>query len=84
MTLVLCDLTWNKILVYIDDVIILRRSFVGSLKKFEIVTQKFELHNLKQEPEKCSLLSTEVHFLGRKEPREDVSVTNDHIKSVRN
>ena len=42
------------------------------------------MHHLKLKPKKCSLFSTEVHFLGRKVSREGVSVTNDHVKSVTN
>ena len=84
MNLVLRGLAWNKVLVCLDDVIVLGRSFEESLENLEIVLQRFEVHNLKLKPKKCSLFSMEVHFLGRKVSRDGVSVTNDHVKSVLN
>ena len=84
MNLVLRGLAWNKVLVYLDDVIVLGRSFEESLENLEIVLQRFAVHNLKLKPMKCSLFSTEVHFRGLKVSREGVSVTNDHIQSVLN
>ena len=84
MNLVLRGLAWNKVLVHLDDVIVLARTFEEFLENLEIVLQRFKVHNLKLKPKKCSLFSTEVHFLGRKVSRDGVSVTNDHVKSVLN
>ena len=58
MNLVLRGLAWNKVLVYLDDVIVLGRSFEESLENLEIFLQRFEMHNLKLKPKKCSLFST--------------------------
>ena len=84
MNLVLCGLAWNKVLVYLDDVTVLGRSFEESLENLEVILQRFEVHNLKLKPKKCSLFSTEVHFLGQKVSREGISITNEHNKSVLN
>ena len=65
MHLVLRGLAWSKILVHLDDVIVLGKSFEESLENLEIVLQRFEVHNLKLKPKKFSLFSTEVRFLGR-------------------
>ena len=82
MHLVLRGLTWNKALVYLDDIIILGRTFEESLENLELVLQRIRAHNLKLKPKKCQLFSTSVHFLGRTVSRDGVAMTNDHIKCV--
>ena len=47
MPLVLRGLAWSKVLVYLDYVIVLAKSFEESLENLEIVVQRFEMHNLK-------------------------------------
>ena len=61
MHLVLCGLAWDKVLVYLDDVIVLGSSFKESLEN-----QLFKVHNLKLQPKKCSLFTKQVRLLGRK------------------
>ena len=58
MHLVLRGLAWSKILVHLDDVIVLGKSFEESLENLEIVLQRFEVHNLKLKPKKCLTIST--------------------------
>ena len=82
MHLVLRGLAWDKVLVYLDDVIVLGRSFEESLENLEVVLQRFKVHNLKLKPKKCSLFTKQVRFLGRKVSRHGVSVTNDHVQRV--
>ena len=73
MHLVLHGLAWDKVLVYLDDVIVLGRSFKESLEDLEVVLQRFKVHNLKLKPKKCSLFTKQVRFLGRSVPRRSVS-----------
>ena len=82
MHLVLRGLTWNRALVYLDDIIVLGKSFGESLENLEIVLQRIRAHNLKLKPKKCQLFRTEVHFLGRTVSREGVAITNDHVECV--
>ena len=58
MHLVLRGLACSKILVHLDDVIVLGKSFDESLENLEIVLQRFEVHHLKLKPKKCSTIST--------------------------
>ena len=73
MHLVLRGLACDKVLVYLDDVIVLGRSFKESLENLEVVLQRFKVHNLKPKPKKCSLFTKQVRFLGRSVPRWSVS-----------
>ena len=54
----------EKCLVYLDDTIILGRTFDEHLKHLEDVLIAFELANLKLNPEKCVWAQQEVKFLG--------------------
>ena len=82
MHLVLRGLTWDRALVYLDDVIVLGRDFPSALQNLEMVLQRFSAHNLKLKPKKCHLFSEEVTFLGRNITREGISVSDPHIKSL--
>ena len=82
MRFVLRGLAWDKVLVYLDDAIVLGRSFKESLENLEVVLQRFKVHNLKLKPKKYSLFTKQERFLGRKVSRDGVSVTNDHVQCV--
>lgn len=82
MHLVLRGLTWDKVLVYLDDVIILGRSYEESLINLELVLLRFRAHGLKLKPKKCSLFCSEVRFLGRSVSRDGVAITNAHVQCV--
>jgi len=83
MHLVLRGLTWNKALVYLDD-IVLGKTFEESLENLEVVLQRIGAHNLKLKPKKCQLFCTQVQFLGRTVSRDGVAITNDHVECVLN
>ena len=80
---VLRGLTWKYVLAYLDDVIVLGKSFHEHLSILGMVLQRFRDHNLKLKPRKCSLLQSEVEFLGRKVGRDGISVTEHKIEAVR-
>ena len=56
MNLVLCGLAWNKVLLNIDNVIVLGKSFEESLENLAVVLQRFEEHNLKLKPKQMFLV----------------------------
>ena len=51
MSLVLAGISWEVCIAYIDDLIILGRSFSDHLANLEIVLQHFAEHNLKIKPD---------------------------------
>ena len=82
MNLVLRGLTWNKVLVYLDDVMVLGQSFDSHLENLREVFSRFQENNLKLKPRKCHLFKTEVEFLGKKVSRDGVSITEAKVKAV--
>ena len=64
MDLILAGLQWSHCLVYLDDVIILGKTFHDHLSHLEIVFQRLRQAGLKINPQKCALMNREVSFLG--------------------
>ena len=64
MTMVLAGLHWDICLVYIDDIIVMGRSFEEHLENVEQVFQRLRMANLKLKPTKCRLFKERVTFLG--------------------
>jgi len=64
MTMVLAGLHWDICLVYIDDIIVMGRSFEEHLKNVAQVFQRLRMANLKLKPTKCRLFQERVTFLG--------------------
>ena len=63
MDLVLAGLLWQTCLVYLDDVIVLGRSFDDHLKNLRAVFDCLRQAHLKLQPPKCSFAQkTVVHF----------------------
>ncbi len=63
MEMVLKGLTWKTCLVYIDDVMIMGKTFDDHLKNLEEVLERIENARLNLNPKKCSLLQKIVEFL---------------------
>ena len=64
MDTVLAGLQWTNCLVYLDDVIILGRTFEEHLANLKAVLDRFREAGLKLKPSKCALCQPEVEFLG--------------------
>ncbi len=65
MGLVLRGLTWEVVLAFLDDILVLGSSFDGHLATLERVFQRFRNYQLKLKPRKCELFQRKVDFLGR-------------------
>jgi transposase InsO family protein len=65
MMLVLRGLNWKTVLAYLDDVIVLGKTFQEHLDNLREVFTRMRQHNLKLKPKKCHLLKLEAEFLGR-------------------
>lgn len=64
MGLVLRGLHWSKVLVYLDDIIVIGSNFSEHLENLKEVLSRFRLAGLKVRPDKCQFFSKEVRFLG--------------------
>ena len=64
MDLVLAGVQWTSCLVYIDDVVILGKTFKEHLQNLVAVFKRLRSFSLKLKPKKCNFCSAEVDFLG--------------------
>lgn len=80
---VLRGLHWKTCLVYLDDIIVMGKSFDDHLKHLEEVFQRIASAGLQLNPKKCSLFKTQVTYLGHKVTTEGVQTDEGKIKSVR-
>ena len=82
MHVVLSGLIWEAVIVYLDDINVLGRTFEETLGNLRKVLERFKAHGLKLKPGKCALFCREVVFLGRLINEEGVQMVGDHIKAV--
>jgi len=64
MTMLLAGLNWDICLVYIDDIIVMGRSFNQHVRNLAQVFQRLRLAGLKLKPTKCLLFQRKVTILG--------------------
>ena len=64
MDFVLAGLQWSTCLVYLDDIIIMGRTFEKHLANLQQVFERLKQAGLKLQPKKCQFLQHEVNFLG--------------------
>ena len=83
MDCVLAGLHWETCLVYLDDVIIIGRSFEDHLCNLRNVFQRLREAGLKLKPTKCTLCREEVKFLGHVVSRDGIATDPSKVESVR-
>ncbi|GFW50766.1 retrovirus-related Pol polyprotein from transposon 17.6 [Trichonephila clavipes] len=83
METVLRGLSCKACLVYLDDIIIVGRSFEEHLKNIRRVLQKLKETSLKLSPSKCHLFWREVTYLGQIIKAEIVRIDPDKILAVK-
>ncbi|GFX50477.1 retrovirus-related Pol polyprotein from transposon 17.6 [Trichonephila clavipes] len=83
MEAVLGGLSYEACLVYLDDNIIVGRSFEEHLKNIRRVLQKLKEANLKLSPSKCHLFRREVTYLGHIISAEGVRKDPDKVSAVK-
>ncbi|GFR32154.1 retrovirus-related Pol polyprotein from transposon 17.6, partial [Trichonephila clavata] len=84
METVLGGLSYEACLVYLDDIIIVGRSFEEHFNNIRRVLQKLKEANLKLSPSKCHLFRREVTYLGHIISAEGVRTDPDKISAVKN
>ena len=83
MGLVLRGLTYRQVLAYLDDVVIVGRTFEEHIGNLEVVLARFRSHNLKLKPKKCHLFQKEIDFLGRRVSSEGIRVQEQKVETIR-
>ncbi|CAK1595301.1 unnamed protein product [Parnassius mnemosyne] len=83
MELVLTGLIGDACLVYLDDIIIVGRTFEEHLQNLERVLTKIQSANLKLSPKKCSLFKRQVSFLGYVVSEDGIRTVPEKIAAVK-
>lgn len=84
MNLVLRGLTWNIVLAFLDDILVMGKTFDDHLRNLRVVFESFRTYGLKLKPQKCDLFQEEVVFLGRKVDKTGISMGDEYVEAVRN
>ncbi|GBM48169.1 Retrovirus-related Pol polyprotein from transposon 17.6 [Araneus ventricosus] len=82
METVLRILSSEACLVYLDDIIIVGRTFEEHLNKLRKVFQRLQKGNVKLNPKKCRFFQKEVAYLGDVISAEGVKTDPERIKAV--
>ena len=81
--LVMRGLTWEEVIVYLDDIIVLGTDFDGTLSALRKVFIRFREHNLKLKPRKCHFFKQNVEFLGKMVSGNGVTISPDKLETVK-
>jgi hypothetical protein len=82
MDLVLAGLQWSHCLVYIDDVVILGRSFEEHLQHLQQVFDRLQQAGLKLKPRKCHFLQRKVDYLGHVVSNKGIATDPAKIENI--
>ena len=82
MNLVLRGLTWKTALAFLDDILIMGKSFDDHLFNIGEALSRFQQYGLKLKPKKCIFFQKEVEFLGRQVTANCLSMTKADIEVV--
>ena len=73
---------WETCLLYLDDIIIFRKTFEDHLHRLESILIKLKDAGLKLKPAKCSFLRMQVHFFGHVVSTDGVATDPLKVKAV--
>ena len=83
MDIVLTGLQWTSCLVYLDDIIVLGRTFTEHLSNLGSVFSRIRDAGLKIKPEKCSFLKEKVKYLGHIVSKEGIAADPEKTATVK-
>jgi len=84
MDLVLCGLTYETCLVYLDDIIVFSKDFDTHLLRLRKIFDRLRGANLKLHGKKCSFFRQRVDFLGHVLTKAGIEVQPEKIEAVQN
>ena len=84
MDMVLAGVKWarSRCLVYIDDIVVMGKSFHDHLLNLRVVMDKLREAGLKMKLSKCAFFRNEVIYLGHKISREAISTDPSKVDVV--
>lgn len=82
METVLAGLQWDKCLVYLDDIIVVGKSFENMMENLQHVFQRLHQAGLKLKAKKCNLFATRVSYLGHIISKDGISTDPEKVRAV--
>ena len=83
MDLVLSGIQWERCLVYIDDIVIMGKTFERHLQNLILVLERLRRAGLRLKPSKCSLFQEKVVYLGHVVTREGIHTDPEKVNAVK-
>ncbi|PAA81942.1 hypothetical protein BOX15_Mlig034239g2, partial [Macrostomum lignano] len=83
MQTVLHPLAWKICLVYLDDILVFSNTVEDHLARLSEIFQRLRNANLKLNPKKCELLSSEVSFLGHRVSADGIGTDPEKVRAIR-
>ena len=83
MSLVLAGLNWKTAIIYLDDLIVVDKSFRSHLKNLKDVFDRLRRLNLKVSPRKCQFMRHELKFLGWIVGRNGISIPPENTMAIK-
>jgi hypothetical protein len=84
METVLAGLQWHICLIYLDDIIVMGKTFSDMIGNLETVIARIQNAGLKLKAKKCCLCSKEVQFLGHVISETGVATDPSKIEVIKN
>jgi hypothetical protein len=84
MNALLAGLTWEKCLVYIDDIIVFSVTFENHLERLENIFERFKAAKLKLNPKKCQFGMEKLQFLGFVLSKDGLKPDKSKVKAITN
>jgi len=84
MDVVLCKLSYKACLVYLDDIIVYRRTFDEQLERLAAVFERLRTVNLKLKPSKCHLCLLQVEFLRHVVSEGQLAIQANKVEDIKN
>lgn len=82
MSLMLCGLSWEVVLSFLDDLLALGKTFTEHLETLRNIFQRFRRYKLKLKPKKCEIFRKSVEFLGRQVSEKGLEIGLKDVESV--
>ena len=84
METVMAGLQWEICLIYLDDVIVVGKTFEHMTETLLKVLDRIVSANLKLKPKKCHLFSRKALYLGHVITEEGISTDSEKVAAVQN
>ena len=81
MNLVMRGLTWKTVLAFLDDILVMGKTFEDHLFNIKQSLLRFREYGLRLKPKKCVFFQKQVEFLGRIVSADSLKMA-DHDKDV--